>query len=312
MILNKTAELKINASNYKHFDNLGYKNLKCSDKIDVPVKHLTKGSNVKIDVKCDVCGKEKTLSYKNYNKNIKNQNYYSCSQKCASEKKKITNIKKYGVKYPNQNKDIRKKSKQTNLDRHGVEYPAQNKEIYKKIKQTNLERYGAECSLKNEEVKGKIKQTNLDRYDVENPAQNKEIYKKIKQTMIERYGVEYSMQNKDIHEKQQRSGLLRKKYNDTNIHYQGTYEKHFLDFCFENNIIVENGPSVKYLFEGKSKIYHSDFYLEEKNLIIEIKSDYYYNKYLDKNLAKQKSCIQQGYDFIFLINKEYDEFLKTI
>ena len=120
------------------------------------------------------------------------------------------------------------------------------------------------------------------------------------------------MQNKDIFNKQQESGFRIKKHKKTGLSYRGTYEKHFLDFCFENSIVVENGPSVKFLFEGKNKVYHSDFYLREKNLIIEVKSDYYYKKYLEKNLAKQKSCIQQGYDFIFLINKEYDEFLKTI
>ena len=29
---------------------------------------------------------------------------------------------------------------------------------------------------------------------------------------------------------------------------------------------------------------------------------------LEKNLAKQKACIDQGYNFIFIINKNYNEF----
>ena len=29
-------------------------------------------------------------------------------------------------------------------------------------------------------------------------------------------------------------------------------------------------------------------------------------KYLEKNLIKQKSCLEQGHDFIFIINKNYD------
>ena len=41
------------------------------------------------------------------------------------EKKILSCIKNYGVKYPIQNKDIKEKTKQTNLERYGVEYPLQ-------------------------------------------------------------------------------------------------------------------------------------------------------------------------------------------
>ena len=43
---------------------------------------------------------------------------------------------------------------------------------------------------------------------------------------------------------------------------------------------------------------------------MEIKSSYWYEKDLDKNLDKQKSCLEQGYNFIFIINKNYEEFEK--
>jgi len=358
MILSKEVKLKIHPSNFKRLKKIGYKKLRIGNIATILIEHLSKGSHLKIKVKCDVCGKEKKLSYVKYNQNIKNQNYYSCCSKCSrnksnqtslerygfknvfqnkniQNKQKQTNLKKYGVENPFQNKEIKEKIRNTNFKKYGYNYPMQNKDIFEKQKQTNLEKYGVKCSLQNEDVKNKQKQTNLKKYGVENPFQNKEIKEKIrntnfkkygynypmqnkeihekqKQTMTKKYGVENPVQNKEIHKKQQISGFKSKNYKNTDLYYRGTYEKHFLDFCFENNIQVENGPSIKYSFDNKKRVYHSDFYLKEKNLVIEIKSNYYYKKYLQKNLAKQKSCIDQGYNFIFINNKNYKIFQKLI
>jgi len=69
---------------------------------------------------------------------------------------------------------------------------------------------------------------------------------------------------------------------------------------------------IPYLYENKNKYYHPDFYYKHLNLIIEIKSNYTYNKELNKNLSKRKSCIEKGYKFIFIIDKKYNEFEKLI
>jgi len=74
-----------------------------------------KGSNIKIDVKCDVCGYEKKLSFRSYNKNINNGGYYSCSPKCCKSKTIKTMNSKYGVNYAIQLEDIRKKGVETCL-----------------------------------------------------------------------------------------------------------------------------------------------------------------------------------------------------
>ena len=65
----------------------------------------------------------------------------------------------------------------------------------------------------------------------------------------------------------------------------------------------------KYIFENNDHYYFSDFYLKLKNLIVEIKSKYTYEKYLDKNLIKQKTTIGLGYNFMFIIDKNYEEFM---
>ena len=69
--------------------------------------------------------------------------------------------------------------------------------------------------------------------------------------------------------------------------------------------LVGRGKFIKYNFEGKFKIHYPDFYIESLNLIVEIKSSYYYNKFIEKNKAKMNSCIGLGYNYIFIINKNY-------
>jgi very-short-patch-repair endonuclease len=121
-----------------------------------------------------------------------------------------------------------------------------------------------------------------------------------------RYGVDYPIQFDAFYLKQQKTSLKRKQYNNTNLHYQGTYEKDFLDEYYDNIDIV-NGPTIKYKFNNENKVYFSDFYIKSKNIIVEIKSEYYYNLHLKRNLSKKEECIKQGYNFIFIINKDYYE-----
>ena len=344
MIITKEVKIKINPQNIKHYINLGYV---CNprDEIIIKTEHLSKGSNYKIRVKCDKCGKEKNLIYLKYFENINRGGYYSCSNKCSVEKQENYFLEKYGVKIIFQNENIKNLSKQTKLKKYGDEnYNNINKNI-----KTNLEKYGCENVSSSQIIKNKKKETNLKNWGVENVFQNEDIKEKSKQTCLEKYGVksytqtdeyknyikslnidynviqekmkitclkkyncEYSAQNIDIFNKTQMIQLKMKYYKD--IRYQGTYELDFLIFCDNNNILNEltKIKSLKYFYENKNKIYHPDFFIQKLNLIIEIKSDYYYNLYLEKNLCKQNSCIKQNYDFMFIINKNYDNFIEKV
>lgn len=157
-------------------------------------------------------------------------------------------------------------------------------------------------------VKEKSKKTLLKKFGVDNYSKTDEYKKKYKASMLKKFGVEYPSQDEELFNKQQVNSYLIKLHKQTGLCHRGTYEKHFLDFCFENNIPVKKGKTIKYSFEGSAKTYFSDFYLEKKNLIIEIKSDYTYIKDLNKNLSKQKACLEQKYNFIFIINKDYTKF----
>ena len=87
-----------------------------------------------------------------------------------------------------------------------------------------------------------------------------------------------------------------------------------MDFLekFYNKIKIENSFPIVYKYQTKNKIYHPDFYLPEYNSIIEIKSKYYLNLNLNLNLMKKQVCLDKGYKFIFIIDKNYSELLSMI
>jgi hypothetical protein len=119
----------------------------------------------------------------------------------SNQKRKQTNIAKYGVEAPLQSQEIKEKSKRTCQEHYGVDNPSQSAEVQDKKVQTFLERYGVENPMYSEELKDKLKQTNLERYGVENAFASEEIQEKIRQTNLERYGVEYPSQSKEIQAK---------------------------------------------------------------------------------------------------------------
>ena len=56
MILTKEVTVKINESNYAHFEEMGYKYIGIGDTIVIPPGLLSTGSHYKILCKCDFCG----------------------------------------------------------------------------------------------------------------------------------------------------------------------------------------------------------------------------------------------------------------
>lgn len=351
MILDKKVNVKISSTNFKYYKVLGY-SFRKGDIIEVDVKHLQRGTGVKINVKCDVCGSESNIYLQKYNINHERQGYYSCV-KCSDKKRKKTNMKKYGSDNVSKNEIIKNKKKITTIKNYGVENPSQSKEIKDRKKETMMKNYGVEYVFQSEELRNNMKKTKfekygdenftnrnksketcIEKYGVENPSQLEEIKNKkcetsmknygvdypfksekinskIKLTMLKKYGVEFAMQNRDIFLKSKLTSNKVHKYKDTILYYQGSYEKNFLDL-FYNKIDLIKIDKIEYFYKNKKKYYHPDFYYKKLNLIIEIKSDYTFNSELDKNLAKQQSCIDKGYNFIFIINKQYDDFIKII
>jgi hypothetical protein len=148
----------------------------------------------------------------------------------------------------------------------------------------------------------------IEKYGVEYAFQNKDLMSKFHNTMILKYGFAHALQNKEFFIKANKTNFRIKKFKNTNIYYQGSYELDFLEKFYSLFPDIQRGLSIKYLFEENQHYYFSDFYIPSLNLIIEIKSSYWYKIHQNMTELKKKACIEQGYDYILIVNKKYDDF----
>ena len=100
---------------------------------------------------------------------------YSTQSEIMKEKTNKTKEEKYGNPFfTNQ-----EKRKKTNIDKYGGVAPLCNETIKKKMEETNLKKYGVKNVFQSEEVKQAIKETNIKKYGVEYPMMSKEIQSKV-------------------------------------------------------------------------------------------------------------------------------------
>jgi hypothetical protein len=226
-----------------------------------------------------------------------------CSNKYTHLKTEESFIKKYS-KHPKQTDEIKNKCIENHLKEYGVKNPYQRKEIKDKIKQTKFKKHGDE----NYTNRKKAKETCIKLYGVENPFQNKEIFSKCQKTSLLKYGVEYANQNINIYNKGLKTRFLIHKFKDTNLWYQGTYELDFLNKYYDKFSDIQRGPSIRYIYNGKNKVYHPDFYISSLNLIVEIKSTWILNKDIEIE-EKKKATISNGFKYLMILDKNYQNFL---
>ena len=55
-------------------------------------------------------------------------------------------------------------------------------------------------------------------------------------------------------------------------------------------------------------MYHSDYFIPSKNLIVEIKNSYLAKKYKNNIEMKKQSAIINGYNYIMIVDKNYSVF----
>lgn len=179
-----------------------------------------------------------------------------------------------------------------------------------KREETNMKLYGVKNCFQNNDKIDKIKHTMIERYGVEHNMQTQKCLNDRVETYRKNYGCDNPTQNHDILIKSFSNGNKIKNFRNTIIYYQGSYELDFLEKYYDK-ISIERGPSIKYLYDGLNKVYHSDFYIRELNLIIEIKSSYWYKKFKNK-IKCQKDEVEKEYNYILIINKNYEEFNELI
>lgn len=222
MILDKFVKIKIINNNIKKYSKIFNKKLCIGDIIDINVNDLSKGSNIIINVSCDLCGEILKKSYKEYNNNYNRGNIFTC-KKCSQKKRKINNINKYGYEHHFQSDKIKNKIKNTNLEKYGVEHVSniENvKEKKKEFKQSEISKEKIKNSWKNKNVdeinkiNKKRKNTTVSKYNVSNISQIDEVKEKKKQTCLDNYGTEYPINNKYIRKLIEETNL--KKYGHIN------------------------------------------------------------------------------------------------
>jgi len=228
-------------------------------------------------------------------------------------KRKVTNLEKYGVEHSLQSKDVRDKGKVTNLEKYGVEHALQSKEIRDKGKKTMIEKFKVEYAMQSDILQEKMKETNLEKYGYEYTTIVPEFKEKMKETSLERYGYEYPMQNAEISEKQQKNSHHTKKYtlpSGTGINIQG-YENYAMDILlkeFKEDEILNartDMPVINYIHKKVNRRYFPDIYIPKINKIIEVKSTWTYQRDLIKNLIKAIYTRQLGYDYeVWIFDKK--------
>jgi hypothetical protein len=125
MIITREISIKINEANFSYYENMGYDDITIGEELLIPVELLSKGSHYRIKCKCDSCGIEKDVIFKNYVKYDNKWGEYSC-RKCSEKKRKESLQKNYGVDYPIQNKKVMSKMKKTLMKKYGVDNISKN------------------------------------------------------------------------------------------------------------------------------------------------------------------------------------------
>jgi hypothetical protein len=123
----------------------------------------------------------------------------------------------------------------------------------------------------------------------EGKKQPQSMIDKRRDSMVEKYGVANGYLTKHSVAKKYKGFVCRSKY-----------EKMFVDFAEIYGYKLSVPERIAYELEGRSRYYYPDFYLDDLDLIVEVKSDWTWKQQLDMNIAKMVCTIEQGYDIIFI------------
>ena len=180
-----------------------------------------------------------------------------------------------------------------------------------KIEKTCLERYGVQHFQSSNHIKDKKKKTYQNRYGEDNPSKLDWVKEKKKQTTIINYGVENPSQSHIIHARKslhaKNKQIISQCGKEFNLEgYEPIALKELLIQYTANDIlhreeITESIGLLRYCFNNKMSLYHPDFYIKSQNKIIEVKSEYWFNRDFEKNLAKKVACLDYGFVFEFWI-----------
>ncbi len=248
--------------------------------------------------KCEECGSDVK-----WNRDMPNR---FCSPKCFpnrwnQEKIDITVKERYNVNNVSFLDDVKNKISNSNKDN----YKYNKKEIVEKFSTTCLERFGVDFPVKSSDVQDKMKITYLRNLGVDHPSKLLINRQNSSKRMIKN-NFEFNFTN----------CYNIKKYKETELYYQSTYEYHFLEYCEKMNILdrVKNGNIYNFLPEESDYGFRTitDFCIN--NIEIEIKSTYILEKQGGDFVIdiKRKAVESAGKKYLLILDKKYSEFEKII
>lgn len=201
LLKNQTVEMVvIRGDMASYYRSRGYE-VKIKEPFEVSVEDLPHGSNRKVWVECDYCGKTYQMMYKKYNDRVINGTVHKCAcRECEHLKIAESNQIKYGMS-TNALPSVKNKKKNAYIDKFGVDNPMKSPEIKKKLENTMMEKYGVKYSTQTEEFREKAKETMREKYGVDHPSKSADILEKRKQNNLEKYGVEHTLQIDEVREK---------------------------------------------------------------------------------------------------------------
>lgn len=245
--------------------------------------------------KCKVCGnnvkfKNIVVGYCDY-----------CSHKCCTigtrDKAKNTCLEKYGTKTIYNNPE---KRKQTNIERYGVDCYTKTEEYIGKSKNTYIQKYGTDNFTKTEEYRIKRKQTSLEKYGISDYSKSDIVIDNIKkskiknhgtlsyvnsekqrQTCLERFGVDSYSKTPEYKKKYKETSLKRfgvDSYTKTKEYQERVYQTKKKNHTFNSSSIEKEFElylkenKIEYKTQYKSEVYpfSCDFYLPQYDLYLEI------------------------------------------
>jgi hypothetical protein len=299
MILDKIIYVKMNAKHISKYREMGY-DCVVGELTPIKIEDLPKYSKSIVLVSCDICENNSTLNYNIYNKSIEKNGFYRCVV-CGRESAKKTCLFKYGVDNPTKLKKISEKISINYKNKSDFE-----KELMKENqKNTSFDKYGT-WFVNTSSYKKKVKETSIEKYGVDDYRKSDVFKNKVRDIIYERYGVLNLSHMTHEFKKSWFGNKINGLHQPSNLKYQGTYELDFIEKYY-NKVVIEKINPIQYKLNENNHYYHPDFYLPKYNLIVEVKSSYTYESDLDKNLAKKEYSIKNGFNFIFIIDKNYSE-----
>lgn len=231
-------------------------------------------------------------------------------------------LEKYGVNNP-MKLDKNKKTNSVRMKKHN---PMFDPKIAKKSGKTQKDRIKSGeiipyAGTKRTEAIKKSKNTKKNRYGDENFNNSK----KALSTYLEKTGLTHVSKNLKFrndaskrmieYNSNWKKNHSIKKFKETSLYYQSSFELDFLNLCERLNILdrISNGNSYKYLNKNSRKRLLTDFCLDNK-FEIEIKSSYIMKKQggISEIFNKKESVEFKGKKYIFILDKDYKEFLSLV